>query len=176
MKWRRPDASFVRRAALAVALVFLAACGRETPVAASGIPIDPTPDPSQVVPGAATGLTRIAFVSADPPPSTAVSGCGSDATGCAGRVRMVFRLTPSATGTALRFVVAVNAASKRTCFLASTGPLPLRAHEAQSLQVVLDPSATCAVPFAITDMAANLEGPVEVVSRQEWAIGYTFAP
>jgi hypothetical protein len=159
-----------------VALASLAACGRETPAAASRLTTGPTPSPSQVVPGSATGPTRIVFVSADPPLGTTISGCGQDATGCPGRVRMVFRLIPAATGTALRFVVALNATSKRACFLASTGPLPLRVQEAQSFQVVLDPYDTCAVPFAIRDMSANVEGPVELASRQEWAVGYTFAP
>ncbi len=136
----------------------------------------PTIAPSEVVPGTATGPTRIAFVSADPPPGTGVSGCGQNATGCAGRVRMVFRLTPTATGEALRFIVFLHATSKRACFMATTGPISLRAGEAQSLQVVLDPSDTCAVPFAISDMAAVVEGTGELASRQEWAIGYTFAP
>jgi len=89
---------------------------------------------------------------------------------------MVFRLTPTATGDALRFQVFLNSNTKRTCFLASTGPLSLRAGEAQSLQVVLDPSDACVTPFTITDMAAVVEGTVELASRQEWAIGYNFAP
>jgi hypothetical protein len=129
-----------------------------------------------LTPGAASGPTRIAFVSADPPPGSAVSGCGQNATGCAGRVRMVFRLTPTSTGTAQSFQVFLNSETKRTCFLASAVSVPLRAGEALSLQVVLDPSDACAVPFAITDMAAVIEGTVELASRQEWAIGYSFAP
>jgi hypothetical protein len=161
---------------VAVALLG-AACGPEAPVGVSRLTLGPTPDPGQVLPGSATGPTRIAFVSADPPPGTTVSGCGPDAAGCPGRVRMVFRLTPAATGTALRFVVVLNAAaSKRACFLASTGPFVMRAFEGTSLQVVLDPSDGCATPFAITDLAASVEGAVELASRQEWAIGYTFAP
>jgi hypothetical protein len=89
---------------------------------------------------------------------------------------MVFRLTPSATGEALRFVAFLHATSKRACFMATTGPVSVRAGEAQSLEVVLDPSDACLVPFAITDLAAVLEGTVELASRQEWAIRYTFAP
>ena len=136
----------------------------------------PTPDPAQVVPGQATGPTRITFVSADPRPSTSVSGCGPDLRGCAGRVRMVFRLTPSGTGSVLRFVVSLHPATKQACFEAVTGPFALRAGEDLSLQVVLDPSDACATPLAITDLAASVEGTVEVASHQEWAIGYTFAP
>jgi len=89
---------------------------------------------------------------------------------------MVFRLAPSMSGTALRFAAFLNAPSKRACFVASTGPLILRAGEDTSIQVVLDPSDDCPTPFVITDLAANVEGTVEVTSRQEWTIGYTFAP
>jgi hypothetical protein len=155
-----------------VALAWLAACGGGAPSPT----IPPLPSPPALTPGAATGPTRIAFVSADPPPGSAVSGCGQNPTGCAGRVRMVFRLTPTATGTAQSFRVFLNSETKRTCFLASALSVPLRAGEALSLQVVLDPSDACAVPFAITDMAAVLEGTVELASRQEWSIGYSFAP
>jgi hypothetical protein len=154
------------------ALALLAACGSETLPPTT----PPTPSPTDVVPGMATGPTRIAFVSADPPPGAMVSGCGQNATGCGGRVRMVFRITPAATGEALRFVVFLHSDSKRACFTATTGPVPVRAGEAQSLQVVLDASDTCGVPLAITDMAAVLEGTVELASRQEWAIRYTFGP
>jgi hypothetical protein len=154
----------------------LAACGSETPMAAFPHGPAPTPDATQVVPGLATGPTQIVFVSADPPPGSAVSGCGTLATGCPGRVRMIFRVMPAATGTVLRFVVALNSTAKRTCFLASTAPFAVRASEAQALQVVLDPSDACAVPFSITDLSANLEGSVDLASRQEWSIGYTFAP
>lgn len=161
-----------KRALSGAALALLAACGSETlpPTA------PPTPPPSDVVPGASTGPTRIAFVSGDPPPGTAVSGCGQTATGCPSRVRMVFRLTPAATGEALRFIVFLHAASKRACFMATTGPVSVRAGAAQSVEVVLDPSDSCGVPLAITDMAAVLEGTVELASRQEWAIRYSFGP
>ena len=89
---------------------------------------------------------------------------------------MVFRLTPSGTGPVLRFVAFLQAASKRACFVASTGPFALRAGEDTTLQVVLDPSDACLTPFAVTDLAANVEGTTEVASRQEWTIGYIFAP
>ena len=158
---------------LTMALLVLASCG-ESPTPPSRFPV--APDPSQVIPGSATGPTRITFVSADPRPSTTVSGCGPDVGGCPGRVRMVFRLAPSGTGPVLRFVVFLHAASTRACFVASTGPFALRAGEETSLQVVLDPSDACATPLAITNLAAVVEGIVEVASRQEWTIGYTFAP
>lgn len=158
---------------LTMALLGLAACG-ESPSKPPSFPA--TPEPSQVVPGAATGPTRITFVSADPRPSTTVSGCGTDIRGCPGRVRMVFRLAPSGTGPVLRFAVFLHAASKQACFVASTGPFALRAGEETTLQVVLDPSDPCLTPLTITDLEANVEGTVEVASRQEWKIGYTFAP
>ena len=73
-------------------------------------------------------------------------------------------------------MVFLHAGTKLACFAASTGPLALRAGEETSLQVVLDPSDDCPTPVSISDMAANVEGTVEVASRQEWTIGYTFAP
>lgn len=161
------------RGSLAVALLALASCS-ESPSRPSGFAVGP--DPGQVVPGSATGPTRITFVSADPRPSTTVSGCGPDTSGCPGRVRMVFRLAPSGTGPVLRFVVFLHSDSKRACFVAATGPFALRAGEDTTLQVVLDPSDPCETPVSITDLATNVEGTVEVASRQEWRIGYTFAP
>lgn len=156
-----------------VVVLMLASCS-ESPTRPSGFA--GAPEPSQVFAGSATGPTRITFVSADPRPSTTVSGCGTDVRGCPGRVRMVFRLTPSGTGPVLRFVVSLHAASKQACFVAATGPFALRAGEETTFQVVLDPSEPCLTPLAITDLAASVEGPVEVASRQEWTIGYSFAP
>jgi hypothetical protein len=157
----------------ALALLALASCGEPpSPPSRFAVPSDT----SLVVPGSATGPTRITFMSADPRPNTAVSGCGPDVRGCPGRVRMVFRLTPSATGNALGFAAFLHTASKQACFVASSGPFALRAGEDTSIQVVLDPSDECPTPLAITDLAANVEGAVEVASRQEWTIGYIFAP
>src|SRR5206468_3435681 len=131
--WRRSR----MRALGWAALLLLASCS-ESPSRPSRFAV--ASDAELVVPGPATGPTRITFVSADPRPNTSVSGCGSDARGCPGRVRMVFRLTPSATGTALGFVAFLHTASKQACFVASSGPLALGAGEATPLQVVLDPS------------------------------------
>ena len=156
-----------------VALLVLAACG-ETPSQPSRFAV--LPDASLVVAGTASGPTRIAFVSADPRPNTTVLGCGPDARGCPGRVRMVFRLTPSGTGSVQRFTASLHTVSRRACFTADSGPFDLRAGQEVSLQVVLDPADGCDTPLAITDLAANVEGTSEVASRQEWTIGYTFAP
>lgn len=157
-------------------VVVLAACGGEAPSTASRLGLGSRPERSGVVPGAASGATRIDFVSADPAPGTALSGCGPDASGCPGRLRMVFRVTPSVTATAARFVATLRADSERPCFRAATGPLPLRAGVGASIQVVLDPSGACATPFAVTRLAADLEGDRPVAAHQEWAIGYAFAP
>jgi hypothetical protein len=157
----------------ALAMLLLGSCG-ESPSMSPRMPI--TLSPSQVVPGAATGPTRITFVSADPPPGTTVSGCGSDVRACPGRLRMVFRLAPSGSGPVLRFAAFMHSASKRACFVATTASFPLRAGEETSVQVVLDPSDDCPTPLSITDLAATVEGAIEVASRQEWTLGYTFAP
>jgi hypothetical protein len=160
----------------AVALAVLAACGGESPSSPPPFGGSPSPGPSEVVPGKATGPTGIAFASADPPPGSVVSGCGTDATGCPGRVRMVFRLTPTMSGHVLHFDATLHANTKRACFVGQTAVADLRAGQAVSVPIVLDPVADCRTPFAITDLAASLEGTVEVASRQEWSIGYTFAP
>jgi len=70
----------------------------------------------------------------------------------------------------------MHSASKRACFVATTASFPLRAGEETAIQVVLDPSDDCLTPLVITDLAANVEGTIEVASRQEWTLGYTFAP
>jgi len=89
---------------------------------------------------------------------------------------MVFRLAPSATGPALTFLVFLHATSKRACLLASAAPFSLRAGESMAVEVVFDDSDECATPFEIASMAAVVEGTVEVASRQEWSVHYSFAP
>lgn len=162
---------------VSLVLVLLAGCGDETPLAPTAPHAPATPDPRLlVVPGRATGPTTIAFVSADPGPGAVLAGCGPDAGGCRGRVRMVLRLAPSGTGPVLGVRAFLHATSKRACLLASTGPRALRAGGATSVEVVFDDSDACATPFEIATMAAVVEGTIEVASRQEWSVRYSFAP
>ncbi len=89
---------------------------------------------------------------------------------------MTFRLTPTGTGPILWFRVFLHATSKRACFIATGGPMALRAGEARVVEVVFTEYDACATPVDIATMAAVVEGTVEVSSRQEWALHYSFTP
>ena len=162
---------------VSLALVVLGGCGGESPSLPTPPLATPSPDPRLVVvPGAATGPTAIAFVSAEPSPGAALTGCGPGAAGCRGRLRMAFRLMPTGTGSVLWVRVFLHASSKRACFMATGEPLALRAGEARMVEVVFTEYDACATPFEIATMAAVVEGTVEVASRQEWAVHYSFMP
>jgi hypothetical protein len=143
-------------------------------------PIPPiTSPPSGAIPGPSTGPTRIALVSADPVPAATLAGCGNGASGCTGRIRMAFRLTPTATGSVLWCVGFLHAADKTACLQGRTGGLQLRAGEAQTVEVVFDLPAAgdrCRTPLEITDLALTVEGTIEVASRQEWGLRYRLVP
>jgi hypothetical protein len=158
-------------------LVALGACGGAPPAA------PPTPQPtvapssgSAPHPGASSGPTKIAFVESTPAPGATISGCGSDATGCAGRLQVTVRLTPSGSGTALYVAAFLHASNMRACLLARTGPLILRAGEGLPVILLFDQADACAVPTDITHLAVVVEGTTEVASRQEWGVAYRLMP
>jgi hypothetical protein len=129
--------------------------------------------------GASTGPTLITLVSAAPMPGANVAGCGAHAAGCAGRIRMAFRLSPTGTGPVLYCVGFLHAADKTGCLQGRTGPLSLHAGESQTIEVVfdqVDASDRCRTPLDLTDLALVVEGTVEVASRQEWGLRYRLAP
>jgi hypothetical protein len=142
----------------------------------------PAPIPSRAsgaTPGLSTGPTQIVLVSADPVPGSTVAGCGAGASGCAGRIRMAFRLTATGTGSVLWCAGFLHAADKTACLQGRTGGLALRAGEAQTFELIFDLQAAsdrCRTPLEITDLALSVEGTVEVASRQEWALRYHLAP
>jgi hypothetical protein len=171
------------RAAFALAAALLASCsgnGATTP----GLPASPTPGPTPtgvpgLVDGASTGPTTIAFVSADPALGSTIAGCGAHASGCAGRIRMTFRLTPIGTGPVLFCTGFLHAADKTGCLQGRTGAFSLRAGEAQTVEVVfdqVDSGDRCRTPLDLTDLAFGVEGTVDVASRHEWALRYHLAP
>ena len=143
-------------------------------------PPAPTPSPaSGATPGRSTGPTNIVLVAADPVPGSTVAGCAAGASGCAGRIRMTFRLTPTGTGSVLWCAGFLHAADKTACLQGRTGGLALRAGEAQTVEMIFDlPAASdrCKTPLEIADLALSVEGTVEVASRQEWAMRYHLAP
>jgi hypothetical protein len=167
----------------AALLIVLIACTGERSVTRGPVPSpSPSPPPSElpgVTPGQATGPTAIRLVAADPSPGTTIAGCGTDAAGCAGRIRMTFRLEPSGSGPVLWCTVSLHAASKTACLQGRTDGFALRAGEPQDIEVVLDVpdrSDRCRAPLDLTDLAMTVEGTIEVASRQEWALRYHLAP
>jgi hypothetical protein len=128
--------------------------------------------------GTSTGPTAITLLAADPLPGSTVAGCGGGASGCAGRIRMTFRLAPTGSGSVLWCVGFLHAANMAACLQGRTAGLTLRAGEAQTVEMVFDTAAYsgCATPVDITHLGFVVEGVVQVASRQEWALGYRLAP
>lgn len=156
------------RLTLLVAVSFSAACGPETPT--------PPDTSSMVIPTKRTGPTQITFVNATPPPGSQVSGCGPLIAGCRGRVRMVFQVLSQVGGPALYMRVFLHATNQQACLLTQTPSLLLPRGQPLSVEVVFDDADVCSTPLTIANMAAVVEGTVEIASRQEWSLRYTFAP
>jgi hypothetical protein len=178
---RPPDR--VRNLGLAAALAVGLAPGCSDP-APTVVPAPPptptpvvTPAPGSVIVGSRTGPTEITFLSAEPVPGATVDGCGRDASGCAGRVRMRFRLLSRSGGPVLDAIGFLHAMTKIACHRGSTGRLDLRPAVAQEVVIVFDQAdPACGVPATISDMKVVLSGPVETASLQEWAVRYELRP
>jgi hypothetical protein len=170
--------------ALVLALAVLPGCGDGTPTdepTPIPTPIGMTPTtlpPTGVVVGPHTGPTQITFVSADPPPSSTITGCGANAGGCSGRVRMRFRLLSAAGGPVLDAIGYLHATNKLACYRGSTGPLDLRPGVAAEVEIVFDEpdAAACGMPATIANMKVVLNAPVQTDGLQEWGIRYEFRP
>jgi hypothetical protein len=145
----------------------------------------PTPAPTatpvpagEVVVGAHTGPTEITFLAADPPPGSTLTGCGSNASGCSGRVRMRFRLLSAAGGPVLDAIGFLHATNKVACYRGSTGPLDLQPGVPAEVVIVFDQpdAAACGVPATIANMKVVLSAPVQTDGLQEWAVRYELRP
>jgi hypothetical protein len=68
------------------------------------------------------------------------------------------------------------ATSQIACLWGTTAPVRIEAGQPLLVDVLLDESDECAVPLTIAHAAANVEGPIEVASRQEWTVSYSFLP
>jgi hypothetical protein len=63
------------------------------------------------------------------------------------------------------------------CLSAAGGGFSLAANTTVTLDLVFDRfDSSCALPFEVTNMAVNVEGTIEVASRQEFAVRYQFTP
>jgi hypothetical protein len=137
----------------------------------------PTPTPGGVVIGAHTGPTEITFLSAEPSPGATIDGCGRDARGCSGRVRMRFRLLSASGGPVLDAIGFLHATNQLACYRGATGPLELQPGVAREIEVVFDqPDPVCGVPTSIAHMKVVLNAPVQTASLQEWAVRYELRP
>jgi hypothetical protein len=140
-------------------------------------PAVPTPDPNtQVVPTGGSGPVQILFAGASVAPGSTVSGCGGNIAGCKGRLQMAFDLRPQSAGHVLYVRVYLHATSKIACLWGQTSPLDLEAGVTTRVEVPMDNADQCGTPVTLATMAGVVEGPVEVASRQEWALHYVFAP
>lgn len=169
----------MRRVLACTLLLAGLACNDDSPVQPP-LPT-PTPSPTPSAPpgvaiGPGTGPTQIFFSASQPPPGAIFTGCGDDMTGCEGRLRLRFLLRPSRSGHALYFKVFLHDTRLQACLSSTTGPFELRAGDDTAIDLVLDDSDRCRMPATIATLAAVVEGTVEVASRQEWSVAYTFQP
>jgi hypothetical protein len=73
--------------------------------------------------------------------------------------------------------VTLHASNRLACLTGQVAGRPLAAGAALEVEVVLDQAdPVCRTPLTITNMAAVVEGTIEVASRQEWAIAYELRP
>jgi hypothetical protein len=167
---------------LGVAALLAVGCGD------GGTPtVVPTPTPAPtatpvpvgaVVVGPHTGPTEITFLAADPPPGSTITGCGANAGGCSGRVRMRFRLLSAVGGPVLDAIGFLHATTKLACYRGSTGRLDLQPGVPAEVVIVFDQpdAAACTMPATIANMKVVLNAPVQTDGLQEWAVRYELRP
>jgi hypothetical protein len=165
---------------LGLAVVLAHGCGDDgtRTVVPTPTPIA-TPTPvTEVVVGPHTGPTEITFLAAEPPPGSTITGCGANASGCSGRVRMRFRLLSASGGPVLDAIGFLHATNKLACYRGSTGPLDLRPGVSAEVVIVFDQpdAAACVMPATIANMKVVLNAPVQTDGLQEWAVRYEFQP
>ena len=154
--------------ALLAALVF-DGCGHTTTPT-------PMPDPTlQVTPIDNTGPIRITFVTANIAPGSTVGGCGGVIEGCAGKLRMTFRLNPPSDGPVLFVRMFLHATNLQACLWGELAPFLVQAGAPLTIEVPTDRADRCGTPTTIATMAVVVEGPIQVSSRQTWSLRYTFA-
>ena len=166
--------------ALCVAALASMGCGDgDGPVSVPTPGTSATASPvTDVVVGPRTGPTEITFLAAEPPPGSTVTGCGANASGCSGRVRMRFRLLSTSGGPVLDAIGFLHATNKLACYRGSTGPLDLRPGVPREVVIVFDqPDAgACAMPATIANMKVVLNAPVQTDGLQEWGVRYELRP
>jgi len=153
------------------AALILSACGNQS--TAPSPPADPR---LQVTPIDSSGPVRISFLSANVTPGSVVAGCGTLIEGCAGRLRMTFRLDPPSDGPVLYSRVYLHATNLVACLWGETAPFSVQARVPSVVDIPLERADRCGTPTTLATMAVVVEGPVQVASRQTWSLHYEFAP
>jgi hypothetical protein len=137
----------------------------------------PPPDPtSQVTPIDSTGPIRIRFLDANISPGNVVAGCGPLIEGCVGKVQMTFQLDPPSDGPVLYMRVYLHATNLIACLWGETLPFSVQARVPSVITIPIASADRCGTPTTIATMAAVVEGPIQVSSRQTWSSHYVFAP
>jgi hypothetical protein len=136
----------------------------------------PRPDPSLLVtPIDSSGPVRITFVSANMSPGNTVAGCGSLIEGCASKLRMALGLDPTSDGPVLYTRIYLHATNLIACLWGESAPFAVQAVVPRTMEIPLDRADRCQTPTTIATMAAVVEGPIQVASRQTWSLHYVFA-
>lgn len=168
-------ASTVARVIVLAAALGFSSCSDEKPAAPTIVPTPaPRPTLATVSPGDSSGPIAIAYTGSNVRPGSTVSGCGSDISGCKGRMWMSFRLTPRVTGSSDVVRLVLQTATKGGCLSGSLPSPTFVAGQAQDVVITLDASVACPVPAVITHMWVNIEGSVGLSARQEWGVDYRF--
>jgi hypothetical protein len=149
----------------------LAACGSQS--TAPSPPADPT---LQVTPIDSSGPVRISFLSANITPGSVVAGCGGLIEGCAGKLRMTFRLDPPSDGAVLYTRVYLHATNLVACLWGETAPFGVQGRTPSVVDISFDRADRCGTPTTMATIALVVEGPIQVASRQTWSLRYVFAP
>jgi hypothetical protein len=105
----------IRRTIAAISAACQIACNHPTSPAA--VPIDP----NAPIVGAHTGAVAIDYAGANAAPGSTVAGCGPTIAGCAGRLRLSFRLRSAGAGVVLFTAGTLHGATKTAC-LSAVGP------------------------------------------------------
>jgi hypothetical protein len=154
---------------LSAALVFTG-CGNESTAPS------PPDAASRVTPIDSTGPIRIRLLGANIAPGNGVAGCGPLIEGCAGKLQMTFQLDPPSDGPALYMRVYLHATNLMACLWGETLPFTVQARVPSVITIPIASADRCGTPTTIATMAAVVEGPVQVSSRQTWSLAYVFAP
>ena len=151
--------------------LILNGCGNQ------GTAPSPPPDPtSQVTPIDSSGPIGIRFLGANVSPGNVVAGCGPLIAGCSGKLQMTFQLDPTSDGTVLYMRVYLHATNQIACLWAETLAFSVQARVPSVITIPISSADRCGTPTTIATMAAVVEGPIQVSSRQTWSLRYVFAP